>query len=98
MPPKKRKVQSKLASTKASLSHHRKSRSKYGVQKRRERRLHHWENILKSFQAMTTTLQNQKGRPQTYEEHRMIILAINASLRRAYSLYKKTKVKYLAGA
>ena len=40
---------------------------------------------------MTTTLQNQKGRPRTYEEHRMILLAINASLRRAFPLYKEDK-------
>ena len=33
MPPKKRKTQSKHASTKASATHNRKSRSKYGIQK-----------------------------------------------------------------
>ena len=79
MPPKKRKIQSNAA----SMVQKRKSRLVEAAKKRKQRLKKHWFDVLESFTSMSSSLENQKGKVRTYDENRMAILAINASLRRA---------------
>ena len=79
----KRKAQSKGAYKNAAKVHKENCRSRHAIKKRTWRRQQYWNNELEKFNSMTASLVNRKGRDRSYWENRMVILALNASLRRA---------------
>ena len=94
MPPKKRKIQSKTAAVKSVTAAKRKSRSQEAVKKQKQRAKRHWHDVLESFTLMTSSLENRKGRVRSYEENRMLLLAINASLRRAVEANNNQQISW----
>ena len=68
--------------TEAAEKKARLSRSIEATKKRQQRRRANWESQLKVFESFEAGLCNEKGKQRTFEENKMLLLALQASLRR----------------
>ena len=93
MPPKKRKIQSKHASAKGGSAFKRLCRSKAAMKKYKQRERNRWIDMRDTFKSLLPTVENRKGRVRTYDENRMILLALFASLKRHVNSLIKGNIK-----
>ena len=68
--------------TEAAEKKARLSRSVEARKKRQQRMRANWESQLKVFESFEGGLCNEKGKQRTFEENKMLLLALQASLRR----------------
>ena len=82
MPPKKRNAYLKAVRGKGGESYKRRCRSQGVAKKRKQRYRKRWINLRDTLGSLIPTIKNSVGKVRTFEENKMIILAIHASLKR----------------
>ena len=63
-----------------------KCRSKNAKKMQLERKSNRWRRLLEEFNGLADTLKNPQGHSRTFEENKMILLALRAALNRRISL------------
>ena len=53
------------------------------LRKGKLKREQYWNNVLDEFNSIAGSIKNRRGRARGYEENRMVVLAINTSMRGA---------------
>ena len=67
------------------------------MRKRQEKAKKRWQETAAEFEEYTTHIKNPKGKSRTFEENKMLLLALKASLRRQMEAETdKTKVSWSA--
>lgn len=74
--------QTMKATAAAAAAKRRKSQSRDAERMRKKRREDKWRDDLNTFESLTSSFYSKKGKSRTFEENKMIILAMKASLKR----------------
>ena len=89
MPPKKSNVHLNTARVEGGELYKRRCQSKAAVKKQKQRQQQRWIDVRDTLTSLIPTIKGSKGKVRTFEENKMIVLAIQASLKRLLKAYEK---------